>query len=46
MPLAAGHRIGPMELVEGNDLAGPMAVEDALPVAKQIIEALEAAHEK
>ena len=35
-----------MELVEGKDLAGPMTVADALPIARQIIEALEAAHEK
>jgi serine/threonine-protein kinase len=40
-----------MELVEGDTLAeviarGPMAVADALPVARQVAEALEAAHEK
>jgi len=40
-----------MELVEGEDLAerlrrGPMRVEDALPVAKQVAEALEEAHER
>ena len=40
-----------MELVEGPTLAdriaqGPMPVEDALPIAKQIAEALEAAHEQ
>ena len=35
-----------MELVEGKDLAGPMTVEEALPIVRQIIEALEAAHEK
>jgi eukaryotic-like serine/threonine-protein kinase len=39
-----------MELVEGEDLAqwiarGPMSLEDALPIARQIAEALEAAHE-
>ena len=39
-----------MELVEGEDLSrrmarGPMAVDDALPIARQIAEALEAAHE-
>ncbi|HET9704706.1 MAG TPA: protein kinase [Vicinamibacterales bacterium] len=39
-----------MELVEGEDLAerlkrGPMPLEDALPVARQIAEALEAAHD-
>ncbi len=40
-----------MELVEGEDLSaiiarGPIAIADALPVAKQIAEALEAAHEQ
>jgi serine/threonine-protein kinase len=35
-----------MELVDGRDLAGPMALDDALPIAKQIADALEAAHEK
>jgi serine/threonine protein kinase len=35
-----------MELVDGKDLAGPMALEDALPIARQIIDGLEAAHEK
>jgi serine/threonine-protein kinase len=40
-----------MELVEGSTLAdliarGPIAVADALPLARQIAEALEAAHEK
>jgi serine/threonine protein kinase/Tol biopolymer transport system component len=40
-----------MELVEGEDLAariarGPMPVDDALPIARQIAEALEAAHEQ
>ena len=40
-----------MELVEGETLAerlqrGPMSVESALGVAQQIVEALEAAHEK
>src|SRR2546426_11863868 len=35
-----------MELVEGATLAGPMPLEDALPIAKQIAEALEYAHEK
>jgi eukaryotic-like serine/threonine-protein kinase len=39
-----------MELVEGEDLAariarGPMPPDEALPIAKQIAEALEAAHE-
>jgi Tol biopolymer transport system component len=40
-----------MELVEGPTLAdriaqGPIAVDEALPIAKQIAEALEAAHEQ
>jgi serine/threonine-protein kinase len=40
-----------MELVEGPTLAdrvaeGPLPVEDALPIARQIAEALEAAHEQ
>ena len=40
-----------LELVEGDTLAdriarGPMPVEDALPIAKQIAEALETAHEQ
>src|SRR5215208_4611189 len=40
-----------MELVEGPTLAdrvaqGPISLDDALPIAKQIAEALEAAHEQ
>ena len=40
-----------MELVEGEDLSthiarGPILVSEALPIAKQIAEALEAAHEQ
>src|SRR5205809_4547647 len=40
-----------MDLVEGGTLADliarePLAISDALPVARQIAEALEAAHEK
>jgi Tol biopolymer transport system component len=40
-----------MELVDGDDLAarigrGPMPLAEALPIAKQIAEALEAAHEQ
>ena len=40
-----------MEFVEGETLAdlvarGPMPIADALPVARQIAEALEAAHDR
>ena len=40
-----------MELVEGEDLSqriarGPIPLADALPIARQIAEALEAAHEQ
>jgi serine/threonine-protein kinase len=35
-----------MELVEGQTLAGPMPVDDALPIIHQLIDALEYAHEK
>src|ERR1041384_6118442 len=35
-----------MELVEGHTLAGPLPVEEALPIARQIAEALEYSHEK
>jgi Tol biopolymer transport system component len=35
-----------MELVEGDDLAGPVPVETAIQYARQIAIALEAAHEK
>ena len=40
-----------MELVEGSDLSaliarGPIALADALPIARQIADALEAAHEQ
>ena len=47
----AGMRTLVMELVEGEDLSaliarGPIALADALPIAKQIAEALEAAHEQ
>ena len=39
-----------MELVEGEDLSviiarGPIPLDDALPIARQIVDALEAAHE-
>src|SRR5262245_41476589 len=35
-----------MQLVEGSPLAGPLPLETALPIARQIAEALEYAHEK
>ena len=35
-----------LELVEGQNLRGPLPVPEALRIAKQIVEALEAAHEK
>jgi eukaryotic-like serine/threonine-protein kinase len=40
-----------MELVEGDDLStiiarGALSTADALPIARQIAEALEAAHEQ
>ncbi|MGH9662170.1 MAG: serine/threonine-protein kinase, partial [Bryobacteraceae bacterium] len=43
---SGGVRALVMELVEGTTLAGPLALDDALPIARQIAEALEAAHEK
>ena len=56
-PAEAGHHNGArtmalvMELVEGEDLAdrlkrGAIPLDEALPIAKQIAEALEAAHEQ
>jgi Tol biopolymer transport system component len=51
-PAEAGTHIGAlvMELVDGEDLSaliarGPIPVTDALPIARQIADALEAAHE-
>src|SRR5258708_29754595 len=35
-----------MELVEGDDLKGPLPIDTALNYARQIAEGLEAAHEK
>ncbi len=35
-----------MELVEGADLRGPLPLEEAIPIARQIAEGLEAAHER
>ena len=48
---AAGVKALVLELVEGPTLAdritqGPIPIDDALPIAKQIAEALEAAHEQ
>jgi len=48
---ADGQRFIAMEFVPGEDLAerlarGPLAVEDALDIGRQIAEALEAAHEQ
>src|SRR5262245_38173103 len=44
------YDVGPnylvMEFVEGETLRGPMPLDDALRIAGQIAEALEAAHEK
>lgn len=47
---AIGVRALVMELVDGDDLSariarGPIPLDEALPIAKQIAEALEAAHE-
>src|SRR5687767_861427 len=46
-----GLRALVMELVEGDDLSqriarGPISIDEALPISKQIAEALEAAHEQ
>ncbi|MEO8502502.1 MAG: protein kinase [Acidobacteriota bacterium] len=48
---AGGVRALVMELVDGEDLSariarGPMSLEEAIPIARQIAEALEAAHEQ
>ena len=44
------HDVGPnylvMEYIDGPTLAGPIPLAEALPIARQIAEALEAAHEK
>ncbi len=48
--ICALYDVGPnylvMEYIEGPTLAGPLALAEALPIARQIAEALEAAHEK
>ncbi|MEJ2147774.1 MAG: serine/threonine-protein kinase, partial [Acidobacteriota bacterium] len=46
-----GTRVLVMELVEGEDLSeriarGPIPLDEALPIARQVAEALEDAHEK
>lgn len=48
---AGGHQYLILEFIEGETMAtrlerGPIPVEESLPLAKQIAEALEAAHEK
>src|SRR3954465_8474846 len=48
---SSGVRALVMELVEGDDLSlriarGAIAVDEALPIAKQIADALEAAHQR
>ena len=44
------YDVGPnylvMEYVEGPDLKGPLSFDDALPIFKQLIDGIEAAHEK
>src|ERR1700747_2261800 len=44
------YDVGPdylvMEYVEGQDLRGPLDFEDALPIIQQLIDGIEAAHEK
>src|SRR5512147_2083993 len=48
--IAALHDVGPnylvMEFVEGETLAGPLPIDTVVNYARQIAEALEAAHEK
>ena len=44
------YDVGPnylvMELVEGETLAGPLRFEEALPILRQLIDGIEAAHER
>ena len=44
------YDVGPnylvMEYVEGKDLRGPLDFDDALPILQQLIDGIEAAHEK
>ena len=44
------HDVGPdylvMEYIDGTPLAGPLSIEKALPIAAQILDALDAAHKK
>jgi Tol biopolymer transport system component len=44
------YDVGPdylvMEYVEGHDLRGPLNFDDALPIIRQLIDGIEAAHEK
>ena len=44
------YDVGPnylvMEYVEGQDLRGPLDFDDALPIIEQLIDGIEAAHEK
>ena len=44
------YDVGPnylvMEYVEGEDLQGPLDFKDALPIIQQLIDGIEAAHEK
>jgi serine/threonine protein kinase len=35
-----------MEFVKGQDLRGPLNFDDALPIIQQLIDGIEAAHEK
>jgi Tol biopolymer transport system component len=44
------YDVGPnylvLEFVEGENLTGPMSWDDALPIVRQLIDGIEAAHEK